>query len=96
MHPWRVRCNSFENWEENHELWHYTGIDTGLEMDQSRPNLDLVKLVLDSATGKDEEEHAILTLADLAGCITRRRAESQKTNPKYTLSQYHEILQSLE
>jgi len=73
-----------------------TRIDTGLERDQSSPNPDLVKSVLDSATGKDKDGNAIFTIDDLAGCIGRRRAECQKTNTEYSLGQYHGFSQSSE
>jgi hypothetical protein len=57
--------------------------------DQSKPHIPFVKELLDSATGKDADGNAILTIPDLSKISSKRRAEARRDNPDFSLSKFH-------
>lgn len=68
--------------------------DVALEPDQGKPDLGLVKDLLDEATGKSADGSPILTTSDLARALSKRRADARRTNPKYTESFFHNMFGS--
>lgn len=70
------------------------GQDTAVQPDQSKPHADLVQELLSSATGKDTDGTPKVTLKDLSKFTAKRRANSQASNPEYTLDLFHRALGS--
>lgn len=68
--------------------------DVALEPDQGKPDLGLVHDLLKEATGKMPDGSPMLTKADLARALSKRRADARKTNPRYTESFFHNMFGS--
>ncbi|KAF9484093.1 Cloroperoxidase [Pholiota conissans] len=68
--------------------------DSALVPDQSKPHVPFVRELLDSATGKDKDGHAILTPKDLSEFSAKRRVDARATNPDFTLSTFHKVFGS--
>ncbi|KAH7928882.1 Cloroperoxidase [Leucogyrophana mollusca] len=71
-----------------------TRADTHFQKDQSVKHLPYIEELLASATGKDSEGNAILTLKDLQKVQGKRRAEARAKNPEFSLSLFHKIFGS--
>jgi hypothetical protein len=63
-----------------------TRLDVALEEDQGKPDLQLVKELLEDATG---EGGKVLTKADLSRALARRRRDARAENEGYTESLFH-------
>ncbi|KAI7690908.1 hypothetical protein KC353_g19247, partial [Hortaea werneckii] len=63
--------------------------DVALVPDQSKPDLGLVRDLLEEAKGKTTDGCPQLTTADLARALSKRRADARKTNPQYSESFFH-------
>lgn len=68
--------------------------DVALVPDQGKPDLGLVRDLLEEATGKAEDGSPVLTKADLARALSKRRADARKTNPNYSESLFHNMFGS--
>jgi len=68
--------------------------DTYIQPDQSKPHLPFIRELLDSATGKDADGKAVLTIEDLSRFSTKRRVEARETNPEFTLGKIHKTFGS--
>jgi hypothetical protein len=70
------------------------GQDTAKQPNQSKPDPDLVRELLSSATGKDMDGTPKLTLEDLSRFTAKRRADAMASNPGYTTSLFHQLFGS--
>lgn len=62
------------------------GQDVHFEPDLGKIHFPYVRELLDSASGRDVDGNALLTLADLSSMLSKRRAESRAKNPEFSLS----------
>ena len=63
------------------------GEDTFHHADQSKPAPHLVKALLESATGPN----GTLTKSDVSRMLSKRRAESKRSNGQYSQAMVHKI-----
>ena len=68
--------------------------DEALVPDQSKPDLTLVRDLLQQATGKMPDGSPRLTKSDLSGALSKRRAEARRTNKSYSESFFHNMFGS--
>ncbi|KAF9556826.1 Cloroperoxidase [Agrocybe pediades] len=68
--------------------------DSALVPDQGKPHLPFVRELLASATGKDKDGNALLTIKDLSAYSAKRRVDARKTNPNFSLSRSHKTFGS--
>ncbi|KAK5724996.1 hypothetical protein LTR17_013382 [Elasticomyces elasticus] len=68
--------------------------DVALVADQGKPDLGLVRDLLEEATGKMPDGTPLLTKSDLSRALAKRRADARKTNPRYTESRFHNLFGS--
>lgn len=68
--------------------------DVALVPDQGKPDLGLVRDLLEEATGKMPDGTPLLTTTDLARALSKRRADARKTNPHYSESFFHNMFGS--
>lgn len=68
--------------------------DVALVPHQGKPDLGLVRDLLEEATGKTPDGSPMLTKADLARALSKRRADARKTNPEYSESFFHNMFGS--
>ncbi len=68
--------------------------DTALVKDQGKPDLGLVKELLQEATGTMPDGGKKLTIPDLSRALSKRRFHSKKTNEEYSESLFHNIFGS--
>lgn len=63
------------------------GEDTYHKADQGKPAPHLIKALLESATGPD----GTLTIDDVSRMLSKRRAESKRSNGQYSQALVHKI-----
>ncbi|KAF5384451.1 hypothetical protein D9615_003404 [Tricholomella constricta] len=63
--------------------------DTHFEPNQATIHVPYVKELLESATGKDSDGKALLTIPDLSLISSKRRAEARAENPEFSLDKAH-------
>lgn len=68
--------------------------DVALQPDQGVPDQGLVRELLDCATGTLPEGGKQLTVVDLAGQLSKRRAEAKKSNESYSETRFHNFFGS--
>lgn len=68
--------------------------DAALVPDQGKPDLKLVKDLLEEATGKMPDGSPLLTIPDLSRALSKRRVDAKKTNKDYTEDFFHNIFGS--
>ncbi|KAF8639210.1 hypothetical protein AX17_001695 [Amanita inopinata Kibby_2008] len=68
--------------------------DSAVDKDQGKPDFRLIRELLASASGKDEEGNPLLTIKDIAHVSAKRRAESRATNPEFSLARIHKFFSS--
>lgn len=68
--------------------------DVALQPDQGKPDIGLVRDLLEEATGKTSDGSPVLTKEDLSRALSRRRADARKTNPQYSESFFHNMFGS--
>ncbi|KAG6885218.1 hypothetical protein C0993_004778 [Termitomyces sp. T159_Od127] len=68
--------------------------DLHFEPNQATIHVPYVKELLESATGKDTDGNEVLTISDLSRVLSKRRAESRASNPKFSLSKVHKMFGS--
>jgi hypothetical protein len=68
--------------------------DVAHQPDQAKPHLPFVKALLASATGKNPDGSAVLTLADLSRYSAIRRADAKAANDQFSLSLFHKVFGS--
>jgi len=71
-----------------------TRLDHVFDKDQGKPHMPYVQELLDSASGKDKAGNVLLTGDDLARVCAKRRAESQRDNPSFSLVLKHRMFSS--
>lgn len=64
-----------------------SGEDTYHNADQSKPSARLIEELLESASGPD----GTLTKGDVSRMLSKRRAESKRTNGQYSQAMIHKI-----
>lgn len=69
---------------------HYSGEDSYLVPDQSKPSKQLVEALLASATGPG----GILTAADLSRYSGKRRLDARRANGQFSTSTFHRLFGS--
>lgn len=62
--------------------------------DQGKPDQELVRWLLEGATGKGPNGEKLLTKADLSKALSKRRIEARKENPQYSESLFHNMFGS--
>lgn len=70
------------------------GEDSALVPDQSRPNLPLVRELLASASGIDQDGNPLLTRKDLSDALAKRRVQCRASNPHFSNSFFHKMFGS--
>ncbi|KAG5652648.1 hypothetical protein H0H81_004204 [Sphagnurus paluster] len=68
--------------------------DLYFEPNQATIHVPYVKELLESATGKDADGNALLTIPDLSLISSKRRAEARAENPEFSLSKFHKMFGS--
>lgn len=68
--------------------------DSALVPDQGKPDLDLVRELLDCATGRGPNGERLLTKADLSRALSKRRAAARMENQHYSESLFHNMFGS--
>lgn len=69
--------------------------DAALQPDQGKPDLELVRELLDGATGKTKDgKYQQLTTEDLAKALSKRRADAKRTNKEYSETRFHNFFGS--
>lgn len=68
--------------------------DVALVQDQGKPDLGLVRDLLEEATGKMADGTLRLTKSDLSRALSKRRADARRTNPHYSESFFHNMFGS--
>ncbi|OBT76327.1 hypothetical protein VF21_03326 [Pseudogymnoascus sp. 05NY08] len=68
--------------------------DAALVPDQGKPDLGLVKELLEEATGTMPDGSPRLTIPDLSRALSKRRVAAKKTNKDYTEDFFHNIFGS--
>lgn len=68
--------------------------DSALVPDQGKPDLDLVRELLDGATGRGPSGERLLTKADLSRALSKRRTAARAENSKYSESLFHNMFGS--
>jgi hypothetical protein len=68
--------------------------DSALVADQGKPDLDLVRELLQGATGRGPNGEKLLTKDDLSKALSKRRSEARAENKQYTESLFHNMFGS--
>ncbi|KAM0692209.1 hypothetical protein Q7P36_008410 [Cladosporium allicinum] len=68
--------------------------DSALVPDQGKPDLDLVRELLDGATGRAPDGKRLLTKADLSRALSKRRSAARVENRQYSESLFHNMFGS--
>jgi len=68
--------------------------DSAITPDQSKPHVEYIKGLLESATGKDKDGNPILTAQDLSRYSSKRRADARSYNKDFTLAFIHRMFGS--
>jgi len=68
--------------------------DAALVEDQGKPDLGLVKSLLEEATGEMPDGSKRLTIPDLSRALSKRRWSARKTNKEYSESLFHNFFGS--
>lgn len=68
--------------------------DSALVPDQGQPDFDLVRQLLQGATGRGPNGEKLLTKADLSKALSKRRSEARAENKQYTESLFHNMFGS--
>ncbi|KAI6096027.1 hypothetical protein EDD16DRAFT_1675380 [Pisolithus croceorrhizus] len=65
-----------------------TRLDTAFQPNQGKKHVPYIEELLSSATGNDG---SLLTMKDVSGMLSKRRAESKANNSQYSLGLSHKI-----
>ncbi|KAG5643526.1 hypothetical protein DXG03_000718 [Asterophora parasitica] len=68
--------------------------DVYFEPNQATIHVPYVEELLASATGKDVDGNALLTIPDLSKISSKRRAEARAENPEFSLDKFHKVFGS--
>lgn len=68
--------------------------DSALVPDQGQPDFDLVRQLLQGATGRGPNGEKLLTKADLSKALSKRRSEARAENKQYSESLFHNMFGS--
>jgi hypothetical protein len=68
--------------------------DSAIVPDQGKPDLDLVRELLDGATGRAPDGGRLLTKADLSRALSKRRSAARVENRQYSESLFHNMFGS--